>query len=272
MNLTSKLRLHFGVQEEDDLPAKMVNSILPKYRIDNSGRVPLNAICKQNQIKLVKVNEAPFQGRFRCVRGEPEITIRKDSNEGRFRFTLAHEIAHWLIQSALPERQTTLFRGMTMNNAEYVEEEKLADEIAAELIMPRNNFLSVCEGSICAEDLPIFTQRFGVSRAALLRRYATIRGIFVYFMKIIPTVFGDDSSRSFIDECYLSSPSDRGKNLARRAKLATQIPFDDFGSHVAEGKTVEINFEGKCISLIGTKRDRPGGMIPRWEYLGTTVN
>lgn len=97
------------------------------------------------------------------------IKVNKFHSETRQRFTIAHELGHFIYHKDddLDEHEfvdTTFFRGMTSNNLEYT-----ANRFASELLMPEEDVRRLIdyENVRSISDLAL---RFGVSSAAMLYR------------------------------------------------------------------------------------------------------
>ena len=79
----------------------------------------------------IRTSEMTEDGRTTWVSGSPRIELREDRPDTRMRFTLAHEIAHLLI-----ERDQAVFRRTRGLDHDGIE--TLCDRIAAAILMPRS--------------------------------------------------------------------------------------------------------------------------------------
>lgn len=94
------------------------------------------------------------------------ITVNKSHHQNRQRFTLAHELAHYVLHKSEGDSftDTVFFRGMSVNNIEYA-----ANEFAARLLMPEAKVRKLIqEGG--AQSIEKLAESFGVSVAAMLYR------------------------------------------------------------------------------------------------------
>lgn len=93
------------------------------------------------------------------------ISINKDQHINRQRFTLAHELAHYVLHKSESESftDTVFFRGASVNNFEYA-----ANKFAAELLMPENKLRAVIRNG--KNNIEKLAESFGVSVAAMLFR------------------------------------------------------------------------------------------------------
>ena len=120
----------------------MTNRGLPRGLAENIARygtkntqleVPVDLIKLAHHLGVSAVSEAPMveDGRTTWSDGIPLIELRSDRSRGRKRFTLAHEIAHILIEA----RQTVAHRKFRFTHDDV---ETLCDQVAAAILMPRD--------------------------------------------------------------------------------------------------------------------------------------
>ena len=94
------------------------------------------------------------------------IRVNKLHSETRQRFTIAHELGHF-INHKDDEREfvdTTFFRGMTSDNLEYT-----ANRFASELLMPEEQVRKLIDIDN-VRNVAELASKFGVSSAAMLYR------------------------------------------------------------------------------------------------------
>jgi hypothetical protein len=153
-----------------------------KYGLDEMPPVPVEAIAES--LLLLNITET---GDLRSVEGAPEESGRlsglltgadqtiwidareAERSEGRRRFTIAHEIGHWILHAKRGQdanfehscRPTDIREKKA--DGEGVEAE--ANRFAAELLMPEEIITQVAEE--CAHNLPLLAERFGVSVPAV---------------------------------------------------------------------------------------------------------
>ena len=107
------------------------------------------------------------------LRARPRIVLNtRNSSAGRVNFSLAHEIAHSLLDPA--PSGTRYFRAHADYYGGSVATQKLeraCDEIAAELLMPGPWFLeAISRRGLCAQAVPVIAGDFGVSLEAAAAR------------------------------------------------------------------------------------------------------
>jgi len=114
------------------VPKEQLEIIL-KYQ--NSFPIKLGAIAKEFGITVKKSTLKPgISGQIKETDGSVIIKINRHDSEGRQRFTLAHELAHFLLHKhALQDgiEDTILFRSSLSNQLEVE-----ANRLAADIVMP----------------------------------------------------------------------------------------------------------------------------------------
>lgn len=109
--------------------------------------------------------DASISGRLYRRDGRWIISVNKEHHVNRQRFTLAHELAHYVLHKSVSESftDTVFFRGASVNNFEYA-----ANEFAAKLLMPENKVREVVRSG--TNNIKALAESFGVSVAAMLYR------------------------------------------------------------------------------------------------------
>ena len=144
-----------------------------------TGEIPvrLGALAKNLGIQ-VKLSSLPANcsGLIHKLNGKYEIKVNRNESRERQRFTLAHEISHYLLHreiiDALPDgiRDNVLYRSGASQQAEYE-----ANRLAAELVMPKSSIekrLQDSDGIISEELIELLAREFQVSKAAMEIRVA----------------------------------------------------------------------------------------------------
>ena len=150
-------------------PAERV--IVEKYLDDLPIR--LGAMAKELGVK-VKLSSLPsnLSGLIRQLEGgEYEIKINRHESRGRQRFTLAHEISHFLLHRDIIDnsengiQDNVLYRSGQPKNIEYE-----ANRLAADLVMPRaklDDKVLQLNSNISEDAIEYLAHEFGVSKAAM---------------------------------------------------------------------------------------------------------
>lgn len=204
--------------------------------VQRNGYLAFDSICQANGISVKRINDSslPYRGRFQWSEDDrPEIELRTDINVERERFTLAHELGHWLLQSVLPSRKNTLFRGLAFRGNEHNEEEELADLLAAELLMPRQ-LLNKPPQSI--ESFREQCIRFGVAKHDLIKRHAMASDCHASMVHVVPALPDDNHSYATVDDACLVT--NKGKVFEGRdaVTLESELRFSD----LPDGPNVEL--------------------------------
>jgi Zn-dependent peptidase ImmA (M78 family) len=142
------------------------------------GEVPvkLGAIAKDLGID-VKLSSLPLNisGQIAKIASGYEIKINRHESRQRQRFTLAHEIAHYLLHRETIERMGTLkdnvlYRSGASENIEFE-----ANRLASQIVMPESALQQAFSkyGSDMSESMvDLLAEQFGVSKAAMEIRMA----------------------------------------------------------------------------------------------------
>jgi Zn-dependent peptidase ImmA (M78 family) len=135
-----------------------------------------------------------------------------DLSADRRRFTIAHEMGHALLESTGPKRPQ---KGK--------EVERLCDMFAAELLMPRQEFLDRAHGEASTERILELARHFRTSLTTTGIRYAELLGVSVFAYQDERVIWGKDAFRraaqNSIDDSFLP---------AIRRALEGETSFDEF--------------------------------------------
>lgn len=154
-----------------DLAVTTARSFLAEFGIDAGMR--LDRIAPQLGLRVVEVNAESFDGALLRVVGEPRGTValrRTITEEGRKRFTLAHEIGHYLLpnqQEALRPCVPTEIESWSTANAGY---EVDANTFAAEVLMPRERIAAALKAAPSLAAARALAAELGTSLTATLLR------------------------------------------------------------------------------------------------------
>lgn len=150
--------------------------ILEKYK--NKTPVPILKIAKELGLKIFKTDDlADYQsGLIRKENGDYCIYVNQYHSPTRMRFTIAHEIAHYLEHilpnnNRLPHNYVTLNRQLIneddKQSEDYQKMEVEANKLAAKLLMPRNKFAEIWKDAKAIEEVAL---AFDVSVSAVAVR------------------------------------------------------------------------------------------------------
>lgn len=103
-------------------------------------------------------------GSIRRLRdGSYLISVNKDHSDNRKRFTLAHEISHFLLHRDIIDQRGLVDDAMYRSGASRNEEFQ-ANRLAAELLMPEGLVKSFCKAGLTSP--PLIAKVFGASEEA----------------------------------------------------------------------------------------------------------
>lgn len=139
--------------------------------------VKLGAIAKEFGID-VKLSSLPLNisGQISKTPTGYEIKINRHESRQRQRFTLAHEIAHFLIHREVIDRlggtlsDNVLYRSGAPENIEFE-----ANRLASQIVMPESALRSASQkygDDISESVVELLAEQFGVSKAAMEIRMA----------------------------------------------------------------------------------------------------
>jgi len=119
----------------------VARKILQKHSFD--GAVPIEKIAQDEglEIKHLSLSDSVSGAMKRKNRsGKPVIIVNENDTEERKRFTIAHELGHFLLHSLSPQyidKHRIYFRDADSSTGEDIKEIQ-ANQFAAELLMPTN--------------------------------------------------------------------------------------------------------------------------------------
>lgn len=129
----------------------------------------LEAVARRLNVTRIEAGDLPASGQLQRDRDGLKVVYSRDLSPARRRFTIAHELAHALFEATGPGCPRV-----------GVELERLCDMIAAELLMPQQEFIARTGASSDISQLLKLARTFEVSRAAAAIRYAQLREVSVF--------------------------------------------------------------------------------------------
>lgn len=232
-----------------------------------STAVDVAALAAKAGIQIKYADTTVFEGSLSWDNnGVPQIVVTRRANPRRQRFTIAHELGHWILQEELLEdKNRPLFRGVASNRAAVVEEERLANLLAAEILLPYNALVDeFSPSSLSMARLKAIARRYEVSQMALLRRIADVTDVPVVYLNVVPYRFNDLDSAAEIDNAIYATPrrgtlDDRdGTYFVQRCRYREIVKQSRFRSEITGAK-------GRfCVEFDVWKNDRP---VPNVDLL-----
>ncbi len=126
----------------------------------------LDALRMRLNILGVDSEDLPFSGELRRDKDGFRIVCSKHLSQTRRRFTIPHEKAHAILETTGP-------RCPRVGN----ELERICDQLASELLMPRHLFVSSVGSSLSIEKIFELSRTFGTSLSATAIRCAELLGV-----------------------------------------------------------------------------------------------
>lgn len=160
--------------QEPDLLVS-VNDILKKaeesgFYIDNSLNIKeLISSFEDIEIKYDTMDIAK-SGSLSCIDGKWIMCINSSHNPKRQRFTMAHELGHYILHRGknIEFVDTTFFRSDEMDSIEYI-----ANEFASRLLMPEDKLRKLIDEDRI-KNIGELASRFDVSSAAMKYRVISL--------------------------------------------------------------------------------------------------
>jgi Zn-dependent peptidase ImmA (M78 family) len=235
----------------------------------SQGKRDVFALAREAGIAVQKVDAAEFDGKFaQAANTPPSITLSGNSPQKRVRFTVAHELGHWILRTLLQPKNTgEAYRGRQTGANDCREEEKHADLMAAEILMPAREIYEMAH--LRRFDFPLVRtvcQRFDVSRMAAIRRVADVMNVSCLHLSLIPTRFTDMHSRARVDKSVFLQPLGDLVFDRERTHLMLAYRFADIKGHTLESIGVVGSFGFKCGYYDSAFQSHP---IPNCDVLMT---
>lgn len=227
-------------------PVLTAEKLLAKARID-APPVNLNQITSIWPNLFVVEEELDGTGYLLPI-GElgAEILIKKDDSEERKRFTLAHELGHWILGLSL-KRKVGHF--MQPKNVHHVEIEKWCDTFATNILMPK----FMIQASVPQAD-PILALNMIVNAASRFK--VSEEAFFIRLWEVLRFQVAYVTSKSFSSEDGYELQKSYASHLEKQAleyllnqrALIEQLensPFPFFSASTEAGK---IRCAGRKLS------------------------
>lgn len=219
-------------------------------RARTAGRIPVDVEDIARQMGVVEISNREMVGDGYLARrsdGGLAIRLKSGVSHSRRRFTIAHEVAHIIIAKVAGEELTCpVMRGVDRS----AEQERLADMIAAEILMPSWAVRTLFDSSSpSVRVLMELRQMFQVSLSALLRRVTEVPGLVSvrFQIPLQSSLTSDDATDQQFHEALVrcSNPwrvrfTHRPEAIARR--LLEEMPRQS--QHL-----IEIEWDGQPIAL-----------------------
>ncbi|MDS3871833.1 ImmA/IrrE family metallo-endopeptidase [Staphylococcus hominis] len=151
-----------------------VDRIYSAFEIPRHQPINLDEFLNTLNIQLHESEELIYEGKIeKDYNDNTIITIKYNHNEGRRRFTIAHELGHYFLHFNDEDKEfkdSVFYRSL-----EYNDEEIEANEFAANLLMPEEEYKVFAENNAYNQesntyDIEKIAEYFIVSRQAAIYR------------------------------------------------------------------------------------------------------
>lgn len=247
VDLRTTLKSRYTARTVESAVASAVEEWLPEVQ-DRGFRMDLPSLCERKSIALRHQSSSEYEGCFSVDESNVSTVRLRGSREDaqrlpRNRFTLAHELGHWIIYRITGIQRQNLFRGVPLSLEEEKIEEQLADQFAAEILMPTCKMKEITHKTLSAKLIQDGVNQFNVSRFAFIQRFATCAKRSIVCVKMLPSKFNDPRSFAFVDDVWHFHPSNRLRRARKTFRFADPIPFDRLQSSLKDG--VEVQCDGE---------------------------
>lgn len=164
-------------------PRKLARALLAQLP-GLTGAVPIEAIARA--LDIVSIEAAPFTGIEGCLQCDPlksegQIVVNANSPPRRRRYTIAHELGHFLNES----HQPTVDLGFACTAEDLarprrtglrLQQETEANIFAIEVLTPRSALGQFLKPNAELDHALALAKTFEISREAAIRRYVALQG------------------------------------------------------------------------------------------------
>jgi Zn-dependent peptidase ImmA (M78 family) len=267
MQLYSRLSSIVGGKNRQEVLERILDHLLP-MRKEKLHPISLDYLCNNLGITVSTVSSSTvrYRGKFDWTKADtPRITLRADRNHRRKNFTLAHEIGHWMTQVLLPDLKHESYR-LSADRSPDSEEERLADELALELLLPRRVFDAHAHEPCTLRSLDKLCDLFQVQRTIALQRLSVLADKELLYAIIVPTLPNRLDSFAVVDEAWIAKSS--GSLVHMQDNIETQTPtsFSSFDSH----RSIALNIDTEVRDFTGECQYKPSN-YPAIHYFGEIV-
>lgn len=199
------MELTLDRMELDDVganPTRIAHAILAQLRYER-GRVPIHEIAYALDIKEIRCElVSSFEGVLITTpeRGSGSILVNSQSGSKRQRFTIGHELGHFLCTHHQPmmgsgfqctKKDMSIFS--TSENTLHWRQEAEANTFAIELLAPHSRMKFYTRSAANLEKVLSFAEEFDISKEAAARRYIHLHG------ENLAIVFSKNNQLSYTD-------------------------------------------------------------------------
>ncbi len=259
MSIQERLFQRFGTADKYAACQFVVERHFPEVP-GSSDRIDVLKLAASSGLEVEMCSTSQFDGKIQWNSdGKAKLSVSTLGGSTRRRFTIAHEIGHFLLRKELLDEGTsTSFRGVSSNRSQVKEEEELANLLAAEILMPAMAIRrALTDQSISLSKLQSLARRFDVSQMALLRRAADISGQQFLFLNVVPKFFSDYSSPAEVDDALFLVPHVGVKMDREKTRILGSVPFSELKKNTTVQVKLDSSFGVFDVLFEVAFRDRP---------------
>lgn len=161
-------------------PVKTASDLLSNFGIDDPSQIEIEEVVHALDIPFKQVPMKGCLGRIIHGKEKSMIAINSDIQfESRKRFTIAHELGHYLMHRKdnynHNESINTVSWNSTKNKYKITLQESEANQFASELLLPTDQFKKAIEQPHFSPDLiRTISDMFKVSRSSVIYRFTEV--------------------------------------------------------------------------------------------------
>lgn len=209
-------------------PGKQAEDLIAELGISAPDEIDVDAIAYDRRVEVVYDLLDGCEATLVGYKNQATATIRPNSIRGRERFSIAHELGHWMLHRGRSFRCRVDDPGQNLQSSRDVE--KQADTFASHLLMPSALF----NPSVAATRRPSFNEIDEIAKAFDTSRLATaIRLANVNTLPVIVACYGKSGRRWHI----------AAEDVPKRWWLRDTVEEESF--------TYDLLHEGKTCSRLG---------------------
>lgn len=256
MTLTASFIDRLNARDLSTACEEAVSTYLPHAR----SELGADELATRAGLHVSRLVNPGFEGRIVWnEQGVPRIEIAAGRPFGRARFTVAHELGHWLIGQVVDKAvgQSTRYRStQPLDRRSHAEEERLANSIAAEIVIPASRVRDAAKYAVNPTLLRCLAKERRVSMATCLRRFAEVLGVHALSLRAMPMRFSERSSIAEVDSVSVYRPDGACLTDRKKVRFASRVPFCLLGREVWKG--LAIILDGEEVIVKGEAKELPG--------------
>lgn len=171
----------FEIESAGSDPRRLASALI-RQMPDLDGPVPIEAIARE--LDILAIETAPLRGIEGCLQCDPlksegQIIVKAGTSSQRRRYTIAHELGHFLNERHRPTIDfgfacTGEDMASPRRSGRHLAQEREANTFAIEVLTPRRALSRFLRRSAELDHALAIAQSFEISREAAIRRYVDL--------------------------------------------------------------------------------------------------